>query len=606
MSNRFSLDGSGAAARTTTPTASARPAGGGVRVVSSGGSLTPREGGGGAAAASQDARVERATALGGASASSGGGGGDGRFGGGGGGGGGGGAYVPAHLRNGGRGRAGGGGGGGGYGGGRGGGYGGGRGGGYGDRGGGGRGYGGGGGRGGGPGDYGSFGGGDRRMGGGQQSGGFGGFGGQQQGGPMPQRGPMQGGQQQRAPPEWPGVDGGADFEDSLPADQEAFTREFGEPRSSGIDFAKYDKIDVEVVDSAPDKPKLPPKQKEFKGLGLGKVLSRNLRFNNYEVPTPVQQNAIPIAVSGRDVMACAQTGSGKTLAFMLPICWHLLKRGAPPAPQDRRVPISALTMAPTRELAIQIHEESKKFAFRSGLRFAIAYGGTHVNEQIRAIERGCDVLIATPGRLVDMMERGVVTLRHIIFLVLDEADRMLDMGFEPQMRQIIMGADMPQGAEGRRTMMFSATFPTSIQRLAADFLYEPVNITVGKVGGAASTVTQVVMNVEDDMKPKVLCDLLTGNPGRTLIFVETKRNADMLEFALQVRQNQTPTCAQISSMTHTDPILFNRMLRKTLMCGSSCSGPEVPSDVYPRRSEPTGARVSAQRFQNRCVLSLSD
>ena len=129
---------------------------------------------------------------------------------------------------------------------------------------------------------------------------------------------------------------------------------------------------------------------------------------------------------------------------------------------------------------------------------------------------------------------------------------------------------------------------------------------VGKVGGAASTVTQVVMNVEDDMKPKVLCDLLTGNPGRTLIFVETKRNADMLEFALQVRQNQTPTCAQISSMTHTDPILFNRMLRKTLLCGSSCSGPEVPSDVYPRRSEPTGARVSAQRFQNRCVLSLSD
>jgi ATP-dependent RNA helicase DDX3X len=135
-------------------------------------------------------------------------------------------------------------------------------------------------------------------------------------------------------------------------------------------------------------------------------------------------------------MACAQTGSGKTLAFMLPICWHLLKRGAPPVPQDRRVPISALALAPTRELAVQIHEESQKFSFRSGLRFAIAYGGTHVNEQIRAISRGCDVLVATPGRLVDILERGTITLRHVIFLVLDEADRMLDMGFEPQMRQV--------------------------------------------------------------------------------------------------------------------------------------------------------------------------
>lgn len=339
-----------------------------------------------------------------------------------------------------------------------------------------------------------------------------------------------------AAPQWPGLDGLDDFEDKLVEDQAAFVRQFGEPRSSGIDFAKYDKIDVEVKDSVPGKPALPKPQKTFEALKLGKVLTRNLSFNKYEVPTPVQQNAIPIAVCGRDIMACAQTGSGKTLAFMLPICWHLLKRGAPPTPQDRRVPISALGLAPTRELAVQIHEESQKFSFRSGLRFAIAYGGTHVNEQIRAIERGCDVLIATPGRLVDMLERGIVTLRHVIFLVLDEADRMLDMGFEPQMRQIIQQADMPQGADGRRTMMFSATFPTSIQRLAADFLYEPVHITVGKVGAASANVTQVVMNVEDEMKPKVLCDQLTSNPGRTLIFVETKRNADMLEFALQDRK----------------------------------------------------------------------
>eukprot|EP01047_Picozoa_sp_COSAG01_P065123 COSAG01_NODE_8743_length_2675_cov_0.899845_3_plen_220_part_00 len=205
---------------------------------------------------------------------------------------------------------------------------------------------------------------------------------------------------------------------------------------------------------------------------LSCLTGRNLKFNNYAVPTPVQQTAVPIAVSGRDIMACAQTGSGKTLAFMLPICWHLLKRGAPP-PSDRSVAISALVLAPTRELAIQIEKESEKFSFRSGLRFRIAYGGTHINEQMRAISRGCDVLVATPGRLVDIMQRGVVTLRSVVFLVLDEADRMLDMGFEPQMRMIIESPEMPTGQAGRRTMMFSATFPKSIQRLAHDFLCEP-------------------------------------------------------------------------------------------------------------------------------------
>lgn len=407
MSNRFSFDGAGASQ--TTSTGGSTATGGAVRLVSTAG----------AAGASQDARQERAAALGGDA-------------GGGGGGGAGGKYVPAHLRNGGgRASAGAGAGSrGGFGGGRGGGGAGGRGG-----------YGGaqqGGYAGGsrpnsrGGGDFGSF--------GGRNAGGFGGFGGQQQARPQGGRFDMGGGGAPAPAPaaRWPGLDGLDDFEDKLVEDQAAFLQKFGEPRSSGIDFAKYDKIDVEVKDSVPGKPALPTAQKTFAALKLGKVLSRNLSFNKYEVPTPVQQHAIPIATCGRDIMACAQTGSGKTLAFMLPICWHLLKRGAPPVPQDRRVPISALGLAPTRELAVQIHDESQKFAFRSGLRFAIAYGGTHVNEQIRAIERGCDVLIATPGRLVDMLERGTITLRHVIFLVLDEADRMLDMGFEPQMRQVCL------------------------------------------------------------------------------------------------------------------------------------------------------------------------
>eukprot|EP01052_Picozoa_sp_SAG31_P000405 SAG31_NODE_12_length_38498_cov_21.161671_21_plen_445_part_00 len=273
--------------------------------------------------------------------------------------------------------------------------------------------------------------------------------------------------------------------------------------------------------------------KTFAECNLGKVLSRNLGFNKYEVPTPVQQHCVVISTQGeRDIMACAQTGSGKTLAFTLPICWHLLKHGPPRPSPTRQSTISALVLAPTRELASQIHDEASKFSFRSGLSMCVAYGGAPIDQQLRNLARGCDILVATPGRLVDLLERRALTLRNVQFLVLDEADRMLDMGFEPAMRRIIQQTDMPNGAQGRRTLMFSATFPRAIQNLANDFMHEPVMVTVGKVGAASGNVLQVTMQVEDADKPHALRDLLKANPGLTIVFTETKRNADMLEHYL--------------------------------------------------------------------------
>ena len=179
----------------------------------------------------------------------------------------------------------------------------------------------------------------------------------------------------------------------------------------------------------------------------------------------------------------------------------------------------------------QIHEEARKFAYRSWVRPAVVYGGADINQQLRSIERGCDLLSATPGRLVDLIERGRISLSNIQYLVLDEADRMLDMGFEPQIRRIVQGEDMPSTAE-RQTLMFSATFPRDIQMLAKDFLKDYVFLSVGRVGSTSENITQKIEYVEDHDKRSVLLDILASQPkedlGLTLVFVETKRMADML------------------------------------------------------------------------------
>ncbi|PPQ72445.1 hypothetical protein CVT26_003773 [Gymnopilus dilepis] len=302
---------------------------------------------------------------------------------------------------------------------------------------------------------------------------------------------------------------------------------------TGINFEKYDDIPVEATGAGVPEPVL-----TFTSPPLDPVLLENIGYAMYTSPTPVQKYSIPIVAGGRDLMACAQTGSGKTAGFLFPILSASFAQGPRPPPVDaapsygrRKAYPTALILAPTRELVSQIHEEARKFAYRSWVRPAVVYGGADINQQLRQIERGCDLLSATPGRLVDLIERGRISLANIKYLVLDEADRMLDMGFEPQIRRIVQGEDMP-GTADRQTLMFSATFPRDIQMLARDFLKDYIFLSVGRVGSTSENITQKIEYVEDNDKRSVLLDILASQTkedlGLTLVFVETKRMADML------------------------------------------------------------------------------
>ncbi|EOD47629.1 RNA helicase ATP-dependent DEAD-box conserved site [Neofusicoccum parvum] len=302
---------------------------------------------------------------------------------------------------------------------------------------------------------------------------------------------------------------------------------------TGINFEKYDDIPVEASGQG-----VPEPVTTFENPPLDDHLITNIGLAGYNVPTPVQKYSIPIVMGGRDLMACAQTGSGKTGGFLFPILSQAFKNGPSPIPQQaggnfsygrsRKAYPTSLILAPTRELVSQIFDEARKFAYRSWVRPCVVYGGADIGSQLRQIERGCDLLVATPGRLVDLMERGRISLQNIKYLVLDEADRMLDMGFEPQIRRIVEGEDMPP-VDGRQTLMFSATFPRDIQMLARDFLKDYIFLSVGRVGSTSENITQKVEYVEDADKRSVLLDILhTVGTGLTLIFVETKRMADSL------------------------------------------------------------------------------
>ncbi|XP_071210662.1 ATP-dependent RNA helicase DDX3X-like isoform X1 [Salvelinus alpinus] len=323
--------------------------------------------------------------------------------------------------------------------------------------------------------------------------------------------------------------------------------------NTGINFEKYDDIPVEATGS-----NCPPHIDSFHDVDMGEIIMSNIALTHYTRPTPVQKYAIPVIKSKRDLMACAQTGSGKTAAFLVPVLSQIYTQGPGDATaaskngQDsgkygrrKQYPLS-LVLAPTRELALQIYEESRKFAYRSRVRPCVVYGGADIGQQIRDLERGCHLLVATPGRLVDMMERGKIGLDYCNYLVLDEADRMLDMGFEPQIRRIVEQDTMPPKGI-RQTMMFSATFPKEIQMLARDFLEDYIFLAVGRVGSTSENITQKVVWVEDGDKRSFLLDLLNATvipsdapdvqeaavtPGKeslTLVFVETKKGADALE-----------------------------------------------------------------------------
>nr|XP_020027441.1 ATP-dependent RNA helicase DDX3X-like isoform X1 [Castor canadensis] len=304
--------------------------------------------------------------------------------------------------------------------------------------------------------------------------------------------------------------------------------------NTGINFEKYDNIPVEATGN-----NCPPHIENFNDVEMGEIIMGNIKLTGYTRPTPVQKHAIPIIREKRDLMACAQTGSGKTAAFLLPILSQIYADGPGKAlkamKENRRngrrkqYPIS-LVLAPTRELAVQIYEEARKFSYRSRVRPCVVYGGAEIGQQIRDLERGCHLLVATPGRLVDMMERGKIGLDFCKYLVLDEADRMLDMGFEPQIRRIVEQYTMPPKGV-RHTMMFSATFPKEIQMLARDFLDEYIFLAVGRVGSTSENITQKVVWVEELDKRSFLLDLLsaTGKDSLILVFVETKKGADSLE-----------------------------------------------------------------------------
>ncbi|XP_064167926.1 ATP-dependent RNA helicase DDX3Y-like isoform X6 [Anguilla rostrata] len=308
--------------------------------------------------------------------------------------------------------------------------------------------------------------------------------------------------------------------------------------NTGINFEKYDDIPVDATGN-----NCPPHIESFHDVDMGEIIMGNINLTRYTRPTPVQKHAIPIIKSKRDLMACAQTGSGKTAAFLLPVLSQIYTDGPGEAMQAmkgsgqengkygrrKQFPLS-LVLAPTRELALQIYDEARKFAYRSKVRPCVVYGGADIGQQIRELERGCHLLVATPGRLVDMMERGKIGLDYCTYLVLDEADRMLDMGFEPQIRRIVEQDTMPPKGI-RQTMMFSATFPKEIQILARDFLEEYIFLAVGRVGSTSENITQKVVWVEDGDKRSFLLDLLnaTGKDSLTLVFVETKKGADALE-----------------------------------------------------------------------------
>ncbi|CAO3632391.1 unnamed protein product [Mucor fragilis] len=313
------------------------------------------------------------------------------------------------------------------------------------------------------------------------------------------------------------------------------TPEDKETTHTGINFDKYDNIPVEA--SGRD---VPAPIEEFTSPPIDPHLLSNIELARYTTPTPVQKYSIPIVMNNRDLMACAQTGSGKTGGFLFPVLSSLFEKGPTPNStgdshdaagvyRARKAYPEALILAPTRELTSQIYDEAKKFAYRSWVRPCVVYGGADIGQQLRQIDRGCDVLVATPGRLVDLIERARVSLSKVRFLILDEADRMLDMGFEPQIRRIVQGEDMP-GVQDRQTLMFSATFPKNIQMLARDFLKEYVFLSVGRVGATSENITQKIEYVEDEDKRSVLLDILTSHTaeGLTLIFVETKRMADAL------------------------------------------------------------------------------
>jgi ATP-dependent RNA helicase RhlE len=262
--------------------------------------------------------------------------------------------------------------------------------------------------------------------------------------------------------------------------------------------------------------------KTFSELSLSSVLQTNLSRNGFVTPTPVQSQAIPPALSGQDVVATAQTGTGKTLAFVLPLIERLTQE-SPSKNPAAKAGVRAVILSPTRELAIQTNETLAKIAAGTGIRAAVVVGGLSESTQLQAIRRGAQVIIATPGRLCDFLKRKLVNLSAIQVLVLDEADRMLDMGFLPAIQMITTATP-----SSRQTLFFSATIEVSVAKLVSAYVRNPVRVTIGSISKPVDQVSLRLYEVEQDRKLGLLQHMLKEEQGSFLVFARTKHGADRL------------------------------------------------------------------------------
>ncbi len=266
-------------------------------------------------------------------------------------------------------------------------------------------------------------------------------------------------------------------------------------------------------------------EQPFSEFGLAETLQRALAARKHTIPTPIQAQAIPEVLAGRDLIAIAQTGTGKTAAFALPILHRLA--GARNSARARAP--RALVLAPTRELAIQIADEFRAYGARLQLRLAVIYGGVGQKPQVDALARGTDILVATPGRLLDLMGQRRVSLDRIEHLVLDEADRMLDMGFIRDVRRIL--AALPAA---RQSLLFSATMPRDVARLASDFLRDPVRVAVTPQATPVERIRQSVFHVSAGDKQRLLAEILDDPAlSRVLVFARTKHRANRVATQLE-------------------------------------------------------------------------
>lgn len=303
----------------------------------------------------------------------------------------------------------------------------------------------------------------------------------------------------------------------------------------------------------------------FDEAGFPEYVLKEVKAEGFDTPTAIQCQGWPMALSGRDMIGIAATGSGKTLSYCLPGIVHI---NAQPLLKPGDGPI-VLVLAPTRELAVQIEKECSKFGKSSRIRNTCVYGGVPRGQQIRDLTRGSEIVIATPGRLIDMLEIGKTNLKRVTYLVLDEADRMLDMGFEPQIRKIV-----DQIRPDRQTLMWSATWPKEVEQLARDYLHEPIQVQIGSLELSAShNITQIVEVVTEfekrDRLSKHIEVAAKEEDSKVLVFASTKRTCD--ELTKYLREEGWPALAihGDKDQNERDWVLQEfRMGRSPIMCAT--------------------------------------